>query len=265
MAAWPTRNASFRLALAVAEQAARCGQHALLRGEPGSGRQRLAWQIHAESGKAAGLFVPVNCAAVPIGFAPPANATLFLSGFGEAPLPLQAELVSAADQVGALVIATASPDTGPLQSLPGALIITLPALRERRDDLELLTHELLSELAGTVQAPPAFTAEAIAAILLHPWPGNVSELKRALRRALRLAGTGPVDLHHLPQEVAQTLQPAPPRQLFKRYLRSAELFLIRWALGACSNDRTRAARFLGLSRAALYKKLKLYPEFRTEP
>lgn len=57
----------------------------------------------------------------------------------------------------------------------------------------------------------------------------------------------------------------PPPAAFKRYIKSAELHLIRWALSACHNDRTKAAKFLGLSRAALYKKLKLYPEFATTP
>jgi two-component system response regulator HydG len=135
-------------------------------------------------------------------------------------------------------------------------------LRERKDAIELLTQELLTAQMGRGITAPHLTAEAIAALLLYNWPGNIRELENACKRALVLAGGyGPIDVKHLPPEVAGELAVPPPRELFRRYMKSAELLLIRWALKECGNDRTKAARFLGLSRAALYKKLKLYPEF----
>lgn len=213
------------------------------------------------------------------------GGTIFLDEIGEVPLPIQAKLLRVLqdkqfDPVGAVetrqanvrVIAATNRDLVQLKERGlfredlyyrlNVLRLTLPALRDRREDIETLTHEILARLAEPGVSPPKLTAEAIAALLLYEWPGNIRELENALKRGLLLAGQhGPIDMRHLPPEVAGHLQIPPPRQLFKRYMKSSELLLIRWALTVCHNDRTRAAKFLGLSRAALYKKLRLYPEF----
>lgn len=135
----------------------------------------------------------------------------------------------------------------------------LPPLRERREDLEELTNQILTQESGEML--PRLAKEAIAALLLYEWPGNVAELEAVIRRALRLTVEGVIGPGQLPLSVAGYLLPPPPRMLFKRYVRSAELLLIRWALRENKDDRTKAAKWLGISRAALYKKLKLYPEF----
>jgi transcriptional regulator with PAS, ATPase and Fis domain len=215
------------------------------------------------------------------------GGTIFLAAIGEVPLPIQAKLLRVLqdkqfEPVGAVetrradmrVIAATNRELGTLKKTGqfredlyyrlNVLRITLPPLRERKDDLELLTHELLTRQMERGITPPHLTAEAIAALLLYHWPGNIRELENALKRALLLAGPyGPIDRRHLPPEVAGSLMESPPPGMFKRYIKSAELHLIRWALSACHNDRTRAAKFLGFSRAALYKKLKQYPEFAT--
>jgi transcriptional regulator with PAS, ATPase and Fis domain len=214
-----------------------------------------------------------------------AGGTIFLDEIGEVPQPIQAKFLrvlqdKSFDPVGAVgtrradsrVIAATNRDLGVLKNQGrfredlyyrlNVLRLTLPPLRERQEDIELLTREILTRQMEKGVAPPHLTADAIAALLLYEWPGNIRELDNALKRALLLAGPyGPIDRKHLPPEVAGSLLEPPPVAVFKRYTRSAELLLIRWAIVACQNDRTKAARFLGLSRAALYKKLKLYPEF----
>lgn len=213
------------------------------------------------------------------------GGTIFLDEIGEVPLPIQAKLLRVLqdkrfDPVGAVetrqadvrVIAATNRELADLKDRGqfredlyyrlNVLRLTLPPLRERKEDVELLTHEILIRQMPKGVKPPHLTADAIAALLLYDWPGNIRELENALKRAHLLAGQyGPIDREHLPPEVAGQLQEPPPRALFKRYIKSAELLLIRWALTTCKGDRTRAAKFLGLSRAALYKKLKLYPEF----
>jgi len=215
------------------------------------------------------------------------GGTIFLDEIGDVPLPIQAKLLrvlqdKSFDPVGAVetrradvrVIAATNKDLAAwkdrglfredLYYRLNVLRLTLLPLRERKEDIELLTQETLTRMMDRGISPPKLTAEAIAALLLYDWPGNIRELENALKRAVLLAGPyGPIDLRHLPSEVIGQLQPQPPRELFRRYMRSAELHLIRWALTACGNDRTKAAKFLGLSRAALYKKLKIYPEFGT--
>ena len=213
------------------------------------------------------------------------GGTIFLDEISEVPLPIQARLLRVLqdqqfDPVGTVetrrpdirVIAATNRDLASFRERGlfredlyyrlNALRLTLPPLRERREDIETLTREILASQGEPGVSPPKLTAEAIAALLLYEWPGNIRELENALKRGLILSGPyGPIDVRHLPPEVGGLLQAPPPRQLFKRYMKSAELLLIRWAISACQNDRTRAAKFLGLSRAALYKKLKLYPEF----
>lgn len=213
------------------------------------------------------------------------GGTIFLDEIGDVPLPIQAKLLRilqdrSFDPVGAVetrrvdvrVIAATNKDLATLKDRGlfredlyyrlNVLRLTLIPLRERKEDIEMLTQEILAAQMERGITPPHLTAEAIAALLLYNWPGNIRELENACKRALVLAGAyGPIDVKHLPPEVAGNLQVPPPRQLFRRYMKSAELLLIRWALKECGNDRTRAAKFLGLSRAALYKKLKLYPEF----
>ncbi|HLN62357.1 MAG TPA: sigma 54-interacting transcriptional regulator [Symbiobacteriaceae bacterium] len=215
------------------------------------------------------------------------GGTIFLDEIGEVPPAIQAKLLrvlqdSAFDPVGAVetrhvnvrVIAATNRDLAiakekglfreDLYYRVGVITLTMPPLRKRKEDIELLTQELLVKLMDRGIAPPRLTAEAIGALLLYGWPGNIRELENVLKRAVVLAGIyGPIDVGHLPPEVAGQLLPPPPPELFRRYMKSAELHLLRWALASCNNERKRAAQFLGLSRAALYKKIKQYPEFAT--
>jgi transcriptional regulator with PAS, ATPase and Fis domain len=213
------------------------------------------------------------------------GGTIFLDEIGEVPMGIQAKLLRVLqdktfDPVGSVetrqvdvrVIAATNRDLGALKETGqfredlyyrlNVIRLTMPPLRERKDDIELLTLELLTRLMERGITPPHLTAEAIGALLLYNWPGNIRELENALKRAVLLAGYGPIDVRHLPPEVAGSLEAeGVTGSLFKRYMKAAELHLIRWALSECKDDRTKAAKFLGLSRAALYKKLKPYPEF----
>lgn len=215
-----------------------------------------------------------------------AGGTIFLDEIGEVPPHIQVKLLrvlqdKAYDPIGSVetrradvrIIAATNRDLVQLKERGqfredlyyrlNVVGLTLPPLRKRKEDLELLTEEILARIVGPDKPLPKLTAEVMAAILLYDWPGNIRELENALSRAVTLAEAGgPIELGHLPPEVARNLQPdRESGKVLKRYTRSAELLLIRWALSACGGDRTAAARFLGISRAALYKKLKHYPEF----
>ncbi|MFZ5827921.1 MAG: sigma-54 interaction domain-containing protein [Bacillota bacterium] len=239
-------------------------------------------------GYARGAFTGANREGKPGKFDLAAGGTIFLDEIGEVPPTIQVKLLrvlqdKAFDPIGATetrradvrIVAATNRDLTLLKERGqfredlyyrlNVLRLTLPPLRSRKEDLELLTQEILGRHVGVGKPLPKLTAEVMAAILLYDWPGNIRELENALYRAVLLSDADrPIQIHHLPPEVAGNLQPPPPRPVLRRYVRSAELLLIRWALAECKGDRTRAARFLGISRAALYKKLKLYPEFQAD-
>ncbi len=144
----------------------------------------------------------------------------------------------------------------------------LPPLRERAEDLPLLVDHFLDRLAREGRrSPKRFSAEALRAMVVYSWPGNVRELEHAVERAVLLSGQEMIGLGDLPPEVLAphdelTLPLPNPGMGFKetmgRVTRDAEVRLIRRALAEAGNNRTQAARLLGISRRALLYKLNEY-------
>lgn len=138
--------------------------------------------------------------------------------------------------------------------------IHLPPLRERPEDLEALAVRFLArEAVRYGKELDGFDAEAMEALRRHPWPGNVRELQHAVERAVLVAtGTlvGSADLG---------LRTAGDRQLrFETLtLAQAERTLVGKALKRHGGNVTRAAHDLGLSRAALYRKMQRHGLPRT--
>lgn len=254
------RSPMVRQSLLHAERLLFRGVPLLLVGEPGTGKEYIARYLHLRVFGSERELVRIDCSDPHVSTVIARGSAILFARFDLLSPQLQTDLLQSAGEAGAAVIATSE-----VESLPGFAEesrIRIPPLRERREDIEPLTCTFLSELSGGKGPAPLLTAEAISALLLYEWPGNLRELFETISSAVKRSAGGVIDLRHLPPPVAESLQPAPPNGLFKRYVRSAELLLIRWALRTCGDDRTKAARFLGLSRAALYKKLKLYPEFR---
>ncbi|MCA1829045.1 MAG: sigma 54-interacting transcriptional regulator [Myxococcales bacterium] len=88
------------------------------------------------------------------------------------------------------------------------LRLSLPPLRERREDLGVLIGAILRERGSS---GASFAADAARALLLYQWPRNVRELAKALEAALVLAKGGPIALDHLDREIARASQPRPRR------------------------------------------------------
>jgi DNA-binding NtrC family response regulator len=127
------------------------------------------------------------------------------------------------------------------------LIIRVPSLRERSEDIAPLAEFFLS------QARPGFrfSDQAIAALESYSWPGNVRQLRNVVIRSAMLADQSPVDRCSLAALAAQTgEQPC--------NLESAEKVLILQALERCAGHRQRTAGMLGISRRTLSRKLKQY-------
>lgn len=131
----------------------------------------------------------------------------------------------------------------------------LPPLRARREDLlPLATHFLARHRERYRREIEDFAPDARAALLAHTWPGNVRELDHVVERAVLFAqghGIAAEDLG-----LGSALAQAPPRQLEDLTLEEVERLLVKKALDRHDGNVTEAARSLGLSRSALYRRLE---------
>ena len=131
--------------------------------------------------------------------------------------------------------------------------VRLPPLRDRREDIPLLAMHFLNASGGKYGRPGLqLSSPALDAILRHAWPGNVRELRHCVERAVLLADGSKVDVEHLGLRQA----PEGSLSLENVALDEAERILIRKALARNRGNVSRAASDLGLSRSALYRRLK---------
>jgi DNA-binding NtrC family response regulator len=147
--------------------------------------------------------------------------------------------------------------------------IALPALRDRPEDIPLLVDAFLEEIGRSVGRPAAgVSQEARDKLVAYPWPGNVRELRNAIERAVILCEGGLIASEHLPIGVASTPMAAPlaapgaapaaahgPRTAAAT-LDSVERDMIVQALARASNNKSKAARALGLTRAQLRSRIE---------
>jgi DNA-binding NtrC family response regulator len=131
--------------------------------------------------------------------------------------------------------------------------IRLPPLRERREDIPLLATHVLARFAARYRkAITGFDAGAMEALLRYAWPGNVRELEHTVERAVLLAEGSTVRASELslrgPGDGAPRLEDLS--------LEAVERVLIEKALGRFEGNVSAAAKALGLSRSALYRRLQ---------
>ncbi|MCY4571782.1 MAG: sigma-54 dependent transcriptional regulator [Gemmatimonadetes bacterium] len=131
--------------------------------------------------------------------------------------------------------------------------IELPPLRDRRKDIPLLARHFLGRQAARYgRAIVAFSAKAEAALSAHAWPGNVRELQHAVERAVLMARGSRIRVADLQLRGREGDSLA----LTDVTLEEAERILIRKALDRHDGNVTQAARALGLTRSALYRRLQ---------
>jgi DNA-binding NtrC family response regulator len=133
--------------------------------------------------------------------------------------------------------------------------IRLPPLRERREDILPLADHFLQRYAGRYRkALVGFEPDALEALESHSWPGNVRELDHTLERAVLMAHGGAICAADLGLRAA----PGPMPRLEDLPLEEVERLLIRKALERHGGNVSQAAKALGLSRSALYRRLQQY-------
>jgi len=134
------------------------------------------------------------------------------------------------------------------------ITISLPALRERRQDIPLLAQHLLAKYAQEMnRAFTGFDPAAMDQMVRYDWPGNVRELANAVERAL-VVGRGPLVMAaDLPMRMNEKAEPPAGDSLA-----DVEQAQIRVILERTGGNVTRSADILGIDRVTLYNKIKKY-------
>ncbi len=214
------------------------------------------------------------------------TGTLFIDEISELPLPLQAKLLrviqahefvevggSQPIQTDIRLITASNKDLreavadgtfrADLYYRVAVVMIQLPPLRERREDIPQLVRHFL-ERFSTVhrRAVPAITPRALEMLTSYAWPGNVRQLENCIEQAVVLANEEVIDVdvlsldHREPKKMAGHHEAAQAGLT----LREVEQEHILRTLHAVNGNRTRAARLLGISLRCLQYKLKSYAQ-----
>jgi DNA-binding NtrC family response regulator len=140
------------------------------------------------------------------------------------------------------------------------IILTLPPLRERGGDVDLLANHFVGLLNARHGLNRRLTPEARSALRRHDWPGNVRELLHAIERALVVADGEEVSPADLPRAIRSAPDPSLPGapQGSLPTLEELERAHIERVLRSVDGHRSSAAGILGISERNLYRKLKSY-------
>jgi DNA-binding NtrC family response regulator len=136
----------------------------------------------------------------------------------------------------------------------GVVIINLPPLRERRDDIPLLVERFLKAARAKANKQVELSPAALEALAAHHWPGNVRELENLIERLVVFSRGSRVDVGDLPPTVTPRA-PVLEKRLFDDLptLEEIERRYLLHVLEQVGNNRTRAAEVMGIDRRTLYR------------
>jgi two-component system NtrC family response regulator len=139
--------------------------------------------------------------------------------------------------------------------------ITLPALRDREDDISLLAQSFLQQSAAeSGKSGLTFAPEALRAIQRHAWPGNVRELQNRVRRAVIMGGTKRLSA----QDLELTSGNGNGATTLKEAREALEREMVQQSLRKHSGKITAAANELGISRPTFYELMEKLGIQKTE-
>ena len=220
------------------------------------------------------------------------NGTLLLDEIGEMPIATQAKLLRVIEEskvrrlgggndipisVRVLAATNRSPEKAiqdkhlreDLYYRLNVFHISLPPLRERKQDIPSIAAALIADLNQKHDCRAThLSPEVLASFNASSWPGNVRELRNVIERAIIVAGKGEIQLQHLPgafrPEVTQPLRLETPQEDDTLRLRvgarmgEVEEAYIRLVLKHTDNNKRRAAKILGICLRTLHSKLRSF-------
>jgi len=176
---------------------------------------------------------------------------------GSEPVPFDVRVIAATNTDLAAAVAAARFREDLFYRL-NVINLSVPPLRERREDIPLLAHHFLSEFASQNEKNlKGFTPAVMHQLVHYSWPGNVRELMNVIERAVVLSHRGYIDSAELPATETDTATGS-GLHLGEVPLEEVEMAAIRATLKATAGNKSEAARRLGITRRTLHLKLKKY-------
>ncbi|MFH1778034.1 MAG: sigma-54 dependent transcriptional regulator [Candidatus Omnitrophota bacterium] len=141
--------------------------------------------------------------------------------------------------------------------------IDIPPLRERLDDLPLLVDHFIKRYSAKMNKKiNNISEEALSAMKLYNWPGNIRELENIIERAVILAKEASITINEMPPVISLSDKKKMPynhqQNTLKKALQEPEKQLILDILEKTNWNRKKAAALLGINRTTLYNKIKKY-------
>ena len=264
----------------------------LVQGETGTGKEVVARALHDLGPSADGPFLAINCAVLsPDVFEQEmfgtsggkdgrllaaSGGTLFLDEICSCPLPVQAQLLRVIENKRILPVGATTPIPVSFRVISASnedmqtavaekrlrqdllfrintFVLTLPPLRQRRDDVMLLLTHFLEEFARIYDlAVPELSSDDLAALMAHDWPGNVRELRSVAERRVLAGRRGNASMAQV-ISADQGLEDVPPT--LREAVAAFEKELIGKAIQVHEGRMDAAAESLGIGRRTLNEKI----------
>lgn len=214
------------------------------------------------------------------------GGTLFLDEIGELPLEMQVKLLrvlqenrvyrigdSIGKEVNVRIIAATNQNLMEMMTEKkfrqdlyyrlNVIQLTIPPLRERADDIPLLTELFLQQFATKYQVPvPELAQSAMDVLIAYSWPGNVRELKNMIERLIILCEKTIIEkvdiINYFPNIIEQQANHKHEATTLSSEKEAIEKLLIEEALRKTNGNKSDAAKQLGISRMTLYNKIKKF-------
>ncbi len=205
------------------------------------------------------------------------NGTLFLDEVGDLPQNVQVKLLRVLQDGEYLPLGAVKPSTSNCRIIAATnrdieramqegtfrqdlffrlnvISITIPPLRTRKQDIPLLVDEFIHRYNALNKTNiTGISQSALKLLMDYDFPGNVRELENIIEHACILCNDGEIRVEHLPMRIKRVV----PREGLDA-VGESEADVIRKALALHNNNKGEAAKYLGISRATLWRKMKRY-------
>lgn len=137
--------------------------------------------------------------------------------------------------------------------------VRVPALRERKEDIPALVEHFLKSCSAADGSSFRLSDAAMSDLVSYDWPGNVRELEKCIEAAVCFARSATLGVLDLPERIRKPAEPLPPAESVRELglsLKEVEETAIRRAMEQAQGNKLLAAKFLGIGKTTLYRRLK---------